>query len=65
MPAEKAVTILLQRWLTNKEIADHLRVSENTIKSHVADILSKRGIHSRLDLPRHWPLPLFRAPLQG
>jgi DNA-binding NarL/FixJ family response regulator len=30
-------------------------VSRNTIKFHVANILSKLGVHSRFDLPRHWP----------
>lgn len=32
---------------TNKEIALHLGVGENTIKTHVSNILLKLGVHSR------------------
>ena len=50
-PTEKAVLPLLQRRFRNKEIGKQLRMSRNTVKFHVANIYSKRGIHSRFDLP--------------
>jgi two-component system, NarL family, response regulator LiaR len=44
---ESEVLHLLARGLSNKEIARDLQVSEDTIKTHVAHILSKLGVQSR------------------
>jgi DNA-binding NarL/FixJ family response regulator len=35
------------RGLANKEIAGELRLSETTVKTHVANILSKLGVEDR------------------
>jgi two-component system, NarL family, response regulator LiaR len=44
---ETEVLHLLARGLSNKEIARDLQVSEDTVKTHVAHILSKLGAQSR------------------
>jgi NarL family two-component system response regulator LiaR len=44
---ESEVLHLLARGLSNKEIARDLQVSEDTVKTHVAHILSKLGVQSR------------------
>ena len=47
-PREAEVFVLLARGLTNQEIADELIVGENTVKTHVARILSKLSLRDRV-----------------
>jgi len=44
---ETQVLSLLTRGKSNKEIANALRIAEDTVKSHVRHILSKLGVQSR------------------
>jgi DNA-binding CsgD family transcriptional regulator len=44
---ERSVVVLIARGMSNREIADQLVVSERTVESHVANILSKLGFASR------------------
>jgi DNA-binding CsgD family transcriptional regulator len=48
-PREWEVLGLLKEGLTNEEIAGRLEISHNGAKYHVAEILSKLGMHSRYD----------------
>ncbi len=48
-PRELEVLALLAEGLGNKEIAGHLRISEHTVKFHVASILGKLGAASRTE----------------
>lgn len=46
-PRETEVLDLLRRGLTNRQIADRLGVSPNTVKKHLAHIFDKKGLHGR------------------
>jgi two-component system NarL family response regulator len=47
---EQELVPLIDRGLTNKEIANHLHLSEQTIKNHVHRILHKVGAENRLSV---------------
>lgn len=50
---EKEVIELISDGLTNKEIAQKLFISPNTIKSHVHNILEKLTLHNRLQIAKY------------
>src|SRR5579884_2626517 len=45
---ELEVLKLVAKGLSNREIADELFISENTVKNHVRNILEKLHLHSRM-----------------
>jgi DNA-binding NarL/FixJ family response regulator len=47
-PREMEVMRLVATGVSNKEIADHLVISEGTVKNHLSSILSKLGAKDRL-----------------
>ena len=47
---EMDVIELVGQGLTNKEIAARLSLSVNTVNNHIANIFSKTGVRSRVDL---------------
>lgn len=47
---EIEIILLLRERLPNSQIADKLFVSENTVKTHVQNIMKKAGVSSRSDL---------------
>ncbi|MDR0350974.1 MAG: helix-turn-helix transcriptional regulator, partial [Coriobacteriales bacterium] len=47
---ESEVLLLLARGRSRRALSDVLGVSEETIKSHVANIYTKLGVHSREEL---------------
>ena len=44
---EHEVLDLLAQGLTNKEIAEKLVITTNTVKRHLKAIFEKRGVHTR------------------
>jgi DNA-binding NarL/FixJ family response regulator len=44
---ETEVLVLAAHGLTNAAIADHLVISEATVKTHIARVLTKLGLHDR------------------
>lgn len=49
-PRERDVLRLLGRGLSNREIAQHLVISESTVKTHVHNMLHKLNAHNRAEL---------------
>ena len=47
---QKTLLCLLVEGLTNKEIAERMYISANTVKSYLDDIMNASGIHSRTEL---------------
>ncbi len=47
---EREILTLVARGLSNRDIGTRLYVSEGTAKTHVSNILSKTGLHSRVQL---------------
>jgi two-component system NarL family response regulator len=48
-PREMQVLRLVAQGLNNKDIADQLFISENTVKNHIRNILDKLHLHSRME----------------
>lgn len=47
-PKEREVIELVAKGLTNKEIGNKLRISENTVKNHLKNILDKLHLENRV-----------------
>ena len=52
-PRETDVLKLIAEAYTNKQIAEILHVSEKTVESHRANVLSKLGMRDRVELVRY------------
>ena len=50
---EFAASMLAARGWTNQEIADHMGVSLNTVKSHLSEAMEKLGVTNRKDLKKY------------
>jgi DNA-binding NarL/FixJ family response regulator len=48
-PREQEVLLLLVRGRSNKEISSALRISEDTVKSHLKTLFAKLGVRDRTD----------------
>ena len=46
---ELEVLKLVAKGMSNREVADALYISENTVKNHVRNILEKLHLHSRME----------------
>jgi len=51
-PAETKIAALVERGLSNPEIAARLSLSRRTVATHVSHILKKLDVHSRIDIAR-------------
>jgi two-component system nitrate/nitrite response regulator NarL len=51
---ERDVLKLMAAGLTNREIAARLVISENTVQTHVAHVLSKLNVRSRFQAADIW-----------
>ena len=47
---EQEVLATILSGMSNREIADALNITESTVKTHVRNIYSKYGVHSRAEL---------------
>lgn len=48
-PREREVLQLLAEGLSNKQMARQLNVSENTVKTHLANVYGKLGVNKRVE----------------
>jgi DNA-binding NarL/FixJ family response regulator len=51
-PTELKVVQLVARGLANKDIANHMKLSQRTVESHVSNMLGKTGLNNRTELAR-------------
>lgn len=49
---EREIAALVAEDLTNAEIAEHLFISGDTVKTHISNIFSKLGLAKRRELAR-------------
>ncbi len=47
---EFVIAMLAARDWTTREIAEHLKISTNTVKTHIAEAMRKRNVQNRKDL---------------
>jgi DNA-binding NarL/FixJ family response regulator len=52
-PRELEVVKLIAEAYTNRQIAETLKLSEKTVESHRANVLSKLGMRDRVELVRY------------
>ena len=50
---EFAVAMLAARGWTNQEIAEHLHISANTVKSHLSEVMRKLNVETRKELKQY------------
>ncbi|NBH11567.1 helix-turn-helix transcriptional regulator, partial [Amycolatopsis sp. SID8362] len=53
-PQEEAVTRLVARGLSNKEVAAELFLSSKTVQYHLTRVYAKLGVRSRTELAAHY-----------
>ncbi|WP_434510810.1 LuxR C-terminal-related transcriptional regulator [Desulfitobacterium sp. AusDCA] len=53
-PRECEILVLLSVGKTNKEIAEKLLISKNTVKNHIVSILNKLNVHTRSSAVYRW-----------
>lgn len=47
---ELEIVKFISQGLSNKEIADKLNITENTVKDHIKNIMEKMDVHSRAEI---------------
>jgi len=62
---EREVIALIAVGLSNKEIAQRLSISTDTVKSHVRNVMEKLALHSRLQIAAYAHSHDERAGVQG
>ena len=60
-PQESTVARLVLKGLTNREVADELVVSVNTVEYHLKNIYPKLGVSSRPQLTAKLTSPMLNA----
>lgn len=50
---EFAVAMLIARGWTSQEMADHLNISVNTVKTHIAQVKKKLGVKNRKEIKKY------------
>lgn len=49
-PRERELMMLIARGLQNKNIAHELKISENTVRAHIGNIMRKFRLHNRTQI---------------
>ena len=49
-PRERELMMLIARGLQNKNIAFELKISENTVRAHIGNIMRKYRLHNRTQI---------------
>lgn len=62
-PRERELMMLIARGMQNKNIAHELKISENTVRAHIGNIMRKYRLHNRTQIAIIYALkaaPLLR-----
>jgi len=51
---EHEIVMLLCKGYSNRQIAQHLFISETTVKTHISNILAKLNLHDRMQIVVHY-----------
>lgn len=62
---EKQILALVNEGLSNREIADRLVVTVNTVETHIGRILRKLDVRSRWQAADHWRAKFADAGTDG
>lgn len=49
-PRERELMMLIARGMQNKNIAHELKISENTVRAHIGNIMRKYRLHNRTQI---------------
>ncbi len=52
-PRQQQITALICLGYTNQQIAARLKISPETVKSHIRGVLTRYGLRSKAELSRH------------
>lgn len=64
-PQERRVVALVTEGLTNRQIGEHLGLSEKTVKNYVSNVLAKLGMAHRSEVAVYGSRLAARRPLAG
>lgn len=69
-PRERELMMLIARGMQNKNIAHELKISENTVRAHIGNIMRKYRLHNRTQIAiiyalKAAPLSLRRNPARS
>lgn len=63
-PRERELMMLIARGMQNKNIAYELKISENTVRAHIGNIMRKYRLHNRTQIAIAFALRATPSSLQ-
>ena len=64
-PRERELMMLIARGMQNKNIAYELKISENTVRAHIGNVMRKYHLQNRTQIAIIFALEAATPPLRG